>query len=321
MRQIGVKKCIILGIVFFVLQAGSLSVVAVYLKNNVLSVLTNDQLDQSQTQWEGAGCGTKNYCEQAQSFKPTLNVLTRIELIVTHQNNENPTGIVKMSIRDSITGDDLTSFTIDAATVPYSYPSEIVWVEFDFPDITVVPEQTYYMYVIIDLNSTGNDSVYWGMHNPDPYPRGQRYWYQNPYPEDDFCFQTYGTISNTPPGKPDINGPTTVIVGKETSYTFIAIDPEDDNIYYEIDWGDGTTDSWFGPFVSNVVIQKSHTWNYKGPALIKARAKDIHGAIGNWEEMSITVPYSYNLPFMQCWIRLCERFPNSFSVLRHILGY
>ena len=54
---------------------------------------------------------------------------------------------------------------------------------------------------------------------------------------------------------------------------------------------------------------------------IKAKAKDVNGNESNWETLTVTMPYSYNVPFMQFWERLFERFPNAFPILRHLMGY
>jgi hypothetical protein len=100
----------------------------------------------------------------------------------------------------------------------------------------------------------------------------------------------FTTHVNTPPNAPVINGPSSGKAGKSYNYTFVAGDPEDDNISYEINWGDGTVDNWYGPVESNIIITRSHTWKTKGTYTIQARAKDIHGAIGEWGSLSVTMP-------------------------------
>jgi nitrous oxidase accessory protein NosD len=95
---------------------------------------------------------------------------------------------------------------------------------------------------------------------------------------------------NAPPDAPLINGPTSGNAGEEYTYTFVAVDPNDDNIYYQINWGDGQVDDWYGPCSSNLVITRTHTWSEKGTYLIQARAKDIDGAIGEWGSLSVTMP-------------------------------
>jgi nitrous oxidase accessory protein NosD len=97
-------------------------------------------------------------------------------------------------------------------------------------------------------------------------------------------------IPDIQPTAPIINGPTSGNTGEIYTYTFVAIDPDNDNIYYEVNWGDGQVDDWYGPCTSNIVITRTHQWAEKGTYLIQARAKDIYGAIGEWGSLSITMP-------------------------------
>lgn len=135
----------------------------------------------------------------------------------------------------------------------------------------------------------------------------------------------FTTHLNTPPSAPVINGPSSGKPGISYDYTFVAVDPEGDNISYEINWGDGTTDNWYGPVESNVIITRSHTWKAKGTYTIQARAKDIHGAVGEWGSLIVTMPltnqFQFLLPFFQFLQHLFERFPHAFPILRHFLGY
>jgi hypothetical protein len=36
---------------------------------------------------------------------------------------------------------------------------------------------------------------------------------------------------------------------------------------------------------------------------------------------SMIIPNHYDMPFIQLWIKILERFPNAFPILRHLLGY
>ncbi|RLF53387.1 MAG: hypothetical protein DRN24_01035, partial [Thermoplasmata archaeon] len=49
------------------------------------------------------------------------------------------------------------------------------------------------------------------------------------------------------PAKPTITGPSKGKPNKEYSFTFKSTDPEGSNIYYYVDWGDGTYTDWDGP--------------------------------------------------------------------------
>lgn len=127
--------------------------------------------------------------------------------------------------------------------------------------------------------------------------------------------------TSQPPTPPTITGPAKGKVGVATEYNFTTTDPEGDEVYYFIDWGDGINSSWIGSYSSDDVIPQSHTWSKRGTYTIKAKAKDIHGNESDWETFSVKMPYSYNMPFIQFWMKLFERFPNAFPILRYLLGY
>jgi len=92
-------------------------------------------------------------------------------------------------------------------------------------------------------------------------------------------------------------------------------------VYYYIDWGDGTNSSWIGPYSSGVTIPQSHTWSKKGTYIIKAKAKDVRGYESGWGQLSIIMPFSYNIPLQFFWDRFFQRFPHSFPILRYMVGY
>jgi hypothetical protein len=125
---------------------------------------------------------------------------------------------------------------------------------------------------------------------------------------------------NEPPNPPTITGPTKGKIKVAINYNFTTTDPEGDEVYYFIDWGDNTNSSWIGPYPSGDLITKSHTWSKKGTYIIKAKAKDIYGNESGWGTLSITMPTSYNIPFQSFWMKLFERFPHIFPIIRHLMG-
>jgi hypothetical protein len=125
---------------------------------------------------------------------------------------------------------------------------------------------------------------------------------------------SYDEGEHQPP--PTIIGPVKGTIGIVTNYNFTAVDPEGDEVYYFIDWGDDTISGWLGPYSSGEQITKSHTWSTKGSYIVKAKVKDIYGNESNWAAIPVTMPYSYNLPLMQFRIKLHERFSNGFPLLR-----
>jgi hypothetical protein len=103
------------------------------------------------------------------------------------------------------------------------------------------------------------------------------------------------------------------------SYNFTSIDPENHRIYYYIDWGDGTNSSWLGPYDSGQKIQANHTWQEKGNYHIKAKAKDVYNIESDWGVLKINMPKTVSFNFL--FMKLFNRFPHAFPILRHLMGY
>ena len=95
--------------------------------------------------------------------------------------------------------------------------------------------------------------------------------------------------SNVPPNKPEIRGSTTGTVGLEYLYTIVSEDPDGNDIWYTIDWGDGTKEEWTGPFTSGEQATISHTWSKRGSYTIIAKAKDVFGDEGSIGELTISM--------------------------------
>jgi hypothetical protein len=137
--------------------------------------------------------------------------------------------------------------------------------------------------------------------------------------DDDYMGSAYVFINEKPPDPPTITGPASGKAGQPHNYTFNATDPNGDDVYYLIEWGDNLTSGWIGPYSSGHEMTQSHTWS-KGTYTIKAKAKDIYSYESDWATLSVTMPYSYNIPFLPFLERLFERFPNAFPILRHFFG-
>ncbi|RLF40162.1 MAG: hypothetical protein DRN12_05995 [Thermoplasmata archaeon] len=154
---------------------------------DVVSLDGDDRIDQQQTDSNG-GDGMGADGKMAQSFTPSLPILTRVELLMRRIGN--PSGDVKVSIRSSVDGRDLTSISIPAVDLPTSYN----WVEFDFHDILVIPGRQYYI-----VFHQCCDYLFWGCIHKDRYPGGEAWYYGEsvqwnwePAYKWDFAFKTYG---------------------------------------------------------------------------------------------------------------------------------
>ena len=98
------------------------------------------------------------------------------------------------------------------------------------------------------------------------------------------------TVENMPPGVPSIDGPIKGNVGTPVTYKLVAEDPDGDKIYYYIDWDDGDIEEWIGPWDSGLEITIDHIWTSEGKFTIRAQCKDTNGEIGDWGELTVTIP-------------------------------
>ncbi len=139
-----------------------------------------------------------------------------------------------------------------------------------------------------------------------------------------FC-NLFGSISETllvpnkdAPNAPDINGNANGKPGIDYDYSFVTTDPNNDDVFYYIDWGDGTNTGWIGPFASGEEIVKSHSWSSKNTYVISAKAKDTNENEGLTTTLDVTIPRIRSLQ-SQSILRYAQRLFEKFSILIKIL--
>lgn len=92
------------------------------------------------------------------------------------------------------------------------------------------------------------------------------------------------------PYPPVISGPSSGDVGKDIDFQIVTEDPAELDVYYQVDWGDGTIDDWFGPYPSGEEITITHAYAENGSYQIKAIAENVYGTEGIWSEpLNITI--------------------------------
>jgi hypothetical protein len=126
-----------------------------------------------------------------------------------------------------------------------------------------------------------------------------------------------GLSDNQSPDKPETpDGPTSGNSGIEYTYTTNTSDPDDDQVYYWFDWGDGSNSGWLGPIDSGGGISSSHVWDSKGNYEIRVKAKDIDGAQSEWSDsLVVSMPKSKSINnFNLLIIRLIRQIKN-FNIL------
>jgi len=105
--------------------------------------------------------------------------------------------------------------------------------------------------------------------------------------------------TNNPPSKPTISGPIKGKSGVEYEYTILSVDPEGDDVYYEIEWFNGYPNVfWDGPYQSGKKIIKTNYWSDEGNHVIIVRVKDSSGLEGESATLTVTMPNQKNYNYI-----------------------
>ena len=102
-------------------------------------------------------------------------------------------------------------------------------------------------------------------------------------------------------------------------YTFMTItsDPDDDQVLYQWDWGDGTMSEWIGPIDSEVEIFTNHTWSTRGNFEIRVKAKDTVGEEGPWSS-----PLPIEIPrFRPNYQSVFSKFLENYPIIARLFNY
>ena len=109
-------------------------------------------------------------------------------------------------------------------------------------------------------------------------------------------------IDNDPPEKPLITGSSIGMTEIEYSFNFSATDPDGNQIYYSIDWGDNTSQLSLGPSPSGDDVNAKHSWRNAGNYIITVTSRDTHTAESNSTSFTIRILfniYILNPSFLQ----------------------
>ncbi|UCF50383.1 MAG: PKD domain-containing protein [Thermoplasmatales archaeon] len=181
--------------------------------------------------------------------------------------------------------------------------------------------------VVIVKESDGPYSSYrWGDYSGvscDPSDN-LTFWMMHEWTPGDGTWNTWisncsGEFPNNPPEIPTIDGPTSGNAETPYNYTFNSVDPDDDDVYYYIKWGDGYIESWDGPHPSGEDFEISHTYANEGSFTIEAKAKDSEGYESGWATLNVTMPRTKPSFFkfdLLNW--LFERYPILLQTLRFL---
>ncbi len=103
---------------------------------------------------------------------------------------------------------------------------------------------------------------------------------------------------NHPPNKPSIlSDPLGGSINTNYSFSAATVDPDNDSVSYQFDWGNGDTSDWSNFVASNQSVTMSKSWATVGTYYICVRAKDDLGAISDWSDsllVSIRLKWYYH---------------------------
>jgi hypothetical protein len=282
------------------------------------------------------------YIQVAQSFIPTKEIITRLELYIGQ--NSTVVSPLDISIRKELTEEDLTVTNVDPSDVP---TETYDWVEIDIDDIELDTGETYY---IVGITENITDNYYaWGANNiSESYPYGcmwisidegknwtnesnsesiqntESFTYQSKtknFEENvtwDMCFKTYGR-DNNPPDMPTIEGPTSGKAGDTLNYVIYSTDPDDDHVYYWISWFDDCPGVyWDGPHNSGEPITRGFTYEEQGSYTIRVKSKDIYDDESDWAILEIEIPRSRHSNYIIIHL-LTQLFPHAVSTFIKML--
>ncbi|KYK28075.1 hypothetical protein AYK20_01560 [Thermoplasmatales archaeon SG8-52-1] len=169
------------------------------------------------------------------------------------------------------------------------------------PYLRLVKERTNNDYYEVLEGTDGTEEIF-----------GQTWWY-SPI--------IHVAVTNKAPDAPSRpSGPKEGVPGIEYTFSTKAFDPDGDKIYLQWAWGDGMVSEWDGPYFSAETASMEHTWDEKGTYEVKVKAKDVHGAEGEWSNpLTVTMPRDKNLyrPIMKIFIELIQKM---FPVLWNIIS-
>jgi hypothetical protein len=246
-----------------------------------------DSVDQSQTNADGKyftdiDDGTPPRECSWQEFVPTVSKHTKIEVLLYNSAAHEPTNL-RLSIEKPL-----------GNVIAYKYqfyfniPASDKWVEFDIPDIDLIPLEKYYIVLWVNYAS---EYMWWGGLG-DPYTQGNsgRECHGCSTPPDlDFCFKTYVDDENLPPSPPEISGPNSGKANENLEFKFKSQDPDGDDILYYVEWGDQNSEN-SGPHQSGDEISLNHAWSQDDTFIIQAKAIDTKNAESSWSTFEISIP-------------------------------
>lgn len=126
------------------------------------------------------------------------------------------------------------------------------------------------------------------------------------------------TITSIPKTPQQPQGPSTGKNENTYEYYTSCVEPDNDQVFYLWNWGDGSNSGWIGTYNSEEVCYMSHSWDEEGEYEIKVKAKDEHGKESDWSDpLEVTMPK--NKAIDSFFLIFLENHPRMFPILKHLL--
>ena len=97
-------------------------------------------------------------------------------------------------------------------------------------------------------------------------------------------------LDNTKPENPLIDGPKSGKVGEICQYTISAIDIDNQDVCFQIIWGDGKFTTWSDFYTSGEEVIFDHKFNKSGIFTIQVQAMDTFGYKSSWTIFEVSMP-------------------------------
>jgi len=97
---------------------------------------------------------------------------------------------------------------------------------------------------------------------------------------------------NEPPESPEITGPSQGKNGVEHTFEITATDPDGNDLYYYINWGDESEEELVGPYASGRTASVTHAWVEKGSYMIQVKSRDIYDETSDWVTIEVSIAKS-----------------------------
>jgi len=103
-------------------------------------------------------------------------------------------------------------------------------------------------------------------------------------------YDIYYAPLTSAPSIPSIEGPSSGKLRRNYDFSITSTDPTNLEIWYYIEWGDGSISDWLGPYASGSQITESHSWTEEGSYIIKVKAKNTNDIESGWAELEVSMP-------------------------------